>query len=450
MTLRARLERALPADAGVAVREHIVLLTAARLLLNSVYRFGPPFLATIAAGLGVSLARAGVALSVAELLGLASPAVGRAVDRMPRRTSMSLGLLGVAGGAVVAATAPALPVFALGVAVLSVSKTVFDVGLAAWIVDEVPYGSRGRVGGITETSWALGLLLGVTIMGLVTAATGWRWAYGLAAAAIVAMAAVVRRSLPAAGRARTGARSGPGTGSTPPAAPGSAASASGASADGDADVPVPASDPTVALGADTGRRARLPRSAWLMVGAMGCLMAASQCMFVSFGAWLEDRFGFGSAGVAAVGFGLGAIELVASLTSAGRADRWGKHRSAVAGCLLIAPSGALVWLGDTHLATGLPLLAVYLLGFEFAIVSAIPAAANIVPGAPGAGLGAAIGGGAVGRAVTAIAATAAYERFGFGAPGALGAGLAVAAATLFAAHGRLHPDHPAPPAATNR
>lgn len=447
MTLRARVERALPADAGVAVREHIVLLTTARLLLNSVYRFGPPFLATIAAGLGVSLARAGVALSVAELLGLASPAVGRAVDRMPRRTSMSLGLLGVAGGAVVAATAPALPVFALGVAVLSVSKTVFDVGLAAWIVDEVPYGSRGRVGGITETSWALGLLLGVTIMGLVTAATGWRWAYGLAAAAIVAMAAVVRRSLPAAGAARTDAGSGRGTGSTPPATPGSAASAFGPP--GGADVPVPASDPTAALGPDTGRRARLPRSAWLMVGAMGCLMAASQCMFVSFGAWLEDRFGFGSAGVAAVGFGLGAIELVASLTSAGRADRWGKHRSAVAGCLLIAPSGALVWLGDTHLATGLPLLAVYLLGFEFAIVSAIPAAANLVPGAPGAGLGAAIGGGAVGRAVTAIAATAAYERFGFGAPGALGAGLAVAAASLFAAHGRLHPDPPASPAATN-
>jgi DHA1 family inner membrane transport protein len=410
VSLRSRVTRLLPDDAGDAVSEHVVLLTIARFSVNSVYRYGPPFLATIAAGLGVSLARAGVALSVAELFGLTSPLIGRAVDRMARRASMSLGLAGVTAGAVVAASATGLPLLAVGLAVLSVSKTVFDVGLASWIADEVPYRSRGRVGGITETSWALGLLLGVTGLGLLTAVTGWRWAFGAGAAFVAVMAAVVRRGLPG----------GPGVerkASTTPV--------------------LPTADPT-SPGSQSRGRTRVPASAWLMVGAMGSLMAASQCVFVSFGAWLEDRFGFGSAGIAAVGFGLGAIELTASVTSAGRADHWGKHRSAVAGCLLMAPTGALMWLADDHLATGLPLLGLYLLGFEFAIVSAIPAAANLVPGAPGAGLGAAIGGGAIGRAIVAIAATVAYERFGFGAPALLGAALAITAASLFAAHGRLH------------
>ncbi len=401
------MTRLLPDDAGSAVHDHVVLLTTARFGVNAVYRYAGPFLATIAGGMGVSLARAGVALSVAELFGLASPLIGRTVDRLPRRTSMSLGLAGVTIGAVVAATAAGLPFLAIGLAVLSMSKTAFDVGLASWIADEVPYRSRGRVGGITETSWALGLLIGVTALGLLTAGVGWRWAYGAGAAFVVVMAAVVRRRLPG------------GTSAVPGSPP----------------VPVlPTTDPT-SPGSEPRRRVRLPASAWLMVGAMGCLMAASQCLFVSFGAWLEDRFGFGSAGVAAVGFGLGAIELAASVTSAGRADHWGKHRSAVAGCVLMVPAGALMWLADDHLALGLPLLGVYLLGFEFAIVSAIPAAAHVVPGSPVAGLGSSIGGGAVGRAIVAIAATTSYERSGFGAPAALGAALAVTAAVLFAAHG---------------
>ena len=41
----------------------------ARLATNAVYRFAPPFLATIARGLDVDLADLGVALAVTELPG---------------------------------------------------------------------------------------------------------------------------------------------------------------------------------------------------------------------------------------------------------------------------------------------------------------------------------------------------------------------------------------------
>ena len=44
--------------------------------------------------------------------------------------------------------------------------------------------------------------------------------------------------------------------------------------------------------------------------AMFFLMAASQCMFVTFGSWLDDDFGFTEAGIAAVAFGLGGLRAV--------------------------------------------------------------------------------------------------------------------------------------------
>ena len=46
------------------VRANVGLLAFARFAGNTVYRFAAPFLATIAAGLGVSLGRIGVALAI--------------------------------------------------------------------------------------------------------------------------------------------------------------------------------------------------------------------------------------------------------------------------------------------------------------------------------------------------------------------------------------------------
>ena len=62
-------------------------------------------------------------------------------------------------------------------------------------------------------------------------------------------------------------------------------------------------------------------------------MAAAQSLFVTFGPWLEDVFGIGTIGLAAVTFGIGALELVASTTSAraptagGKSPAWSAARS---------------------------------------------------------------------------------------------------------------------------
>ena len=363
-------------------RRHVLSVTVARLNANACFRFAPPFLASISDDLSTSLSRIGVALMITELLMIVSPIIGGYVDRMHRRTSMVAGLLGVSAAAALAATSPGLVVFVVAITVLGMSKLVFDVGLTAWVNDHVDYERRGRVIGITETSWALGLLLGVTIMGLVASASSWRWGYVTGAAATALMAAVIARRL------------GP---------------------DGDHHSTRRTESPLRPL----------PKEGYWVVLAMFFLMAASQCMFVTFGSWLDDDFGFTEAGIAAVAFGLGAFELFASITSSRRTDVWGKERSTALGAALIVPSGILLALVCSNAVVGICLLAIFLLGFEFAIVSLLPLAANVIPESPARGLGFAIGGGTLGRAVMSLVATATYEVHGIGAPALLGSGCAL-------------------------
>jgi len=382
--LRRTLDDSYPAP----VRRDVTSVTVAKLTANAAYRFAPPFLATIARGLDVELSELGVALAVSELCGLSSPFIGRLVERVPRRWSMVGGLIGIGAGAVLAGASTGVVMFGAGLFALAIAKIVFDVGVGSWIADHVPYERRGRVVGATETAWALGLLVGVSLMGLITTASSWRWAYASAALAVVVMAGVLWVRVDASAT----------------------------------DAPKRA--------AARGQRGRLTGSGWLAVGALFCLMSASQSLFVTFGPWLEDEFGVGTAGLAAVAFGLGALELVASTTSAARTDRWGKERSVAAGTAVMTPAALGLAALDQHMAVGLILLGLFIGAFEFAIVSCIPIGGELIAGSPARGLGTMIAFGTLGRALTAIPATRLFDRWGLTPAALLSAGFAVLAGGL--------------------
>jgi predicted MFS family arabinose efflux permease len=344
--------------------------------------------------LDVSLAELGVALTVSELAGFTSPFVGRVIDRLPRRLSMAAGLFGIAAGSLVAGVSRGIVMFTVGLLVLGLSKVVFDVGLISWTADHVPYDRRSRVTGLLETSWALGLLIGVSLLGLVAAVASWRWSYLVGAIAVVAMAGVVLTRL-------------------------------------DHDRPVPHDTGTLA---PTGR---LDGAGWSAMIAMVGLTAAAQSLFVTFGAWLEDVFGFHTAALAAVTFGIGGLELVASSTSAARTDRWGKERSVVRGSLVMVPCGLALVALDHAVWPGLIILAVFIAAFEFSIVSTIPIGAELIPGAAGRGIGSLIAAGTIGRMAVAIPATTLYDAHGFGAPALLAAGSAAVAGVSMRVRERL-------------
>lgn len=378
-----------------SVRNHVVLLTVARTAANASYRFAPPFLATIARGFDMSISQMGVALTVSELTGLASPLIGQRVDSMTRRQAMRIALVGVGLGAILAAAAPNLAVFTLGIILLGGAKVAYDVALGAWIADHVPWNRRSAVVGFTETSWALGMLIGVSSLGLITAVLDWRYAYAFGALAVLVLAWQVSNRLPI-----------------------------------DDDTSHHHSE---AVGGEHGV---LQPGSWLAIASCFTLMGAIQCIFVTFGPFLEDTFGFSEAGLAAMGFSLGIVELGASTSSARFTDVWGKQRSVARGAALMVPAALVIAAFGDGLVPAIIGLAVVILGFEFAIVSLLPIGTQLVPGRRGRGMGLLLGAGTLGRAAVSLAATRLYDQHGID-PAAIGAAvLAGATAVLILSHGR--------------
>jgi predicted MFS family arabinose efflux permease len=371
------LNRLLDDSFDKEIHRNITAVTIARLVANAAYRFAPLFLATIARGFDVSLSTLGFAIFASELSGFASPFAGRIVDRLTHRNSMLLGLVGSAVGCTIAAVSTSPLIFSVGVTVLALTKQSFDLGLGAWIADHVPYNQRGKIVGLTETAWALGLLVGVSIMGLITAATNWRIGFAFAVLCLIVSMFVIFN------RVTNEARVVHESHSTTPQ--------------------------------------RVTGNSWLVVFAMFCIMCSAQNLFVTFGAWLEEEFQFGAARLAVAGFSLGLVELVASVSSSRQTDKWGKERSIALGALLVIPGGIFLCLGSNNLIIGLIGVFIYFLGFEFSVVSLLSLATSLVPNSPGTGLGWVLGAGTLGRAVMAIIATHLFESFGVQGPALMGA-----------------------------
>lgn len=355
----------------------MTLLTAARTCANACFRFAPPFLATLATGQGVTLDRMGAALAVTELSGFLSPVTARLGDHMQRRTALSLGLalVGIAAGSAAASTS--LWWFIGSLIVLAQSKVLFDLGLGAWISDRVPFERRGRVMALCETGWAGGLLLGVTTMGLVSAATNWRVAYLLGATSVLVLSVTVRALLPT-------------------------------------DAPGDAKDRRQAA-----KAGRMPRHGWLAVGGIACLMFATQCLFVTFGSWLKDHFGLTDTGVSLVVFGLGFAELLASLASARFVDHWGKEKATMIGASAMIGAAVVLAVAHGHLAPGLIALVLAIGAFEFAVVCSLPITTELVPGSPAQGMALSFAFGTFGRAAASFVATRVYIQHGMAWPAAL-------------------------------
>jgi predicted MFS family arabinose efflux permease len=388
------LNRLLDDSFDKEIRRNITAVTVARLVANAAYRFAPLFLATIARGFDVSLSTLGFAIFVSELSGFASPFAGRIVDRLTHRNSMVLGLIGSAVGCTIAAVSTSPLMFALGVTVLALTKQSFDLGLGAWIADHVPYNQRGKIVGLTETAWALGLLVGVSIMGLITAATNWRIGFAFAVLCLVVSMFVIFNRVTNEARVPHESRS-----TTPQ---------------------------------------RITGNSWLVVFTMFCIMCSAQNLFVTFGAWLEDEFQFGAARLAVAGFSLGLVELVASVSSSRQTDKWGKERSIALGALLVIPGGIFLCLGSNNLIIGLIGVFIYFLGFEFSVVSLLSLATSLVPNSPGTGLGWVLGAGTLGRAVMAIIATHLFESFGVQGPALMGASFGLLGALTITGYRRVN------------
>lgn len=376
-------------DNSPVVLRNVDRLAWGRLVSNACYRFAPPFVAVIARGLDVTVGQLGIALMVGEFAGLLSPVIGRRIDRSNRLAGMTFGMSALFVGVVGAAVSPNIIVFTVAMFVLSASKVVFDTALIVWVNDHVPYERRGQVVGVIETSWALGLFIGVSAMGLVTALTNWRIGFGLGALMMAVTGTLILRRLP------------------------------------HHEAHAPASEHV---------SARIPRNGWLVVAAFFMLLGAAQTIGIVFGPWFEDNFGFSSGAIVAVVVSMGFVELVGSIGSSRVVDRWGKENAVRRGTILMFATCVVMAFGRDTSFIAVPMVVVFFLGFEFGIVCLLPVAANIIPGASGVGLGTAVGAGTFGRAVMSSIATNLYDTVGPVGPALLGAVMAIAAGLLVTAY----------------
>lgn len=376
------------------VRTNVNRLVWGRLISNACYRFAPPFIAVIARGLDVSVAELGVAFTIGEFAGLLSPIVGRYVDKANRLVAMTAGIVLITASVLLAAFSTSVAMFAVAMFVLSASKVLFDTSLIVWVNDHVEYERRGRIVGIIETSWALSLFIGVAIMGLATALISWRAGFIVGAIALMVSGVFIVTGLPR----------------------------------DDAHAPI-----------HTHARGKIPRSAWLIFACSFMLMGASQCVGITFGPWFEDEFGFTSAGLIAIVIAMGIFELASSVSSSRVTDVWGKEISVRRGVLLMVVGGIVMTIGSHVSFLAIPMLIIFIAGFEFALVSMLPLAANLVPTAGGIGLGLTVGAGTCGRAVFSSVATRLYDSVGPVGPTIAATSLAVltvGAITLYARSAR--------------
>ena len=359
--------RSLDQSYAPVVLKNLDRLVWARLVSNACYRFAPPFIAVIARGLDVTVAQLGVAFMIGEFAGLLSPVIGRFIDRANRLVSMLLGVSLLTTAVLILAAATNLWIFGAGMFLMSSSKVLFDTSLIVWVNDHVPYERRGRIVGIIETSWALSLFIGVAAMGIATAVLSWRAGFLLGAIAMAISGALIATGLPR----------------------------------NDAHAP-----------ARSVQRGKVPRNALYIFASAFLLMGASQCVGITFGPWFEDEFGFTSLGLIVIVVVLGVFELGSSIGSSRVTDRWGKEKSVMRGVAAMAIAGVLMTVGHQFAFLAIPMLIIYIAGFEFALVSMLPIAANLVPTAGGIGLGLTVGAGTLGRAIFSSVATSLYDWVG--------------------------------------
>lgn len=344
----------------------LTYLSAVRLLLNSTERFVYPFLPTIARGLGIDLTQAGLLLSARAVGAFSAPLTVATAGRDRRHRRLVFAALGLFGAGVLLAVVPGhFAVALLGFAILGAARPAFDAAAQAYLAERTPYHRRGRILAVLELTYAGGLLVGAPLAGWLISRGDWRTPFLAAFGASVLTAATVARVLE-----RTGPDEGHGA-----------------------------------------ERLRLDRRSVSLLLVLVLLATGAELTQVVMGAWFEDSFGLTLLALGGAAMVIGAGEFVGELVPLAIADRIGKRRMAAAG--LVISSGAFLVLPTTStIGPGLAALTVALLGFEIAIVAAIPIVSEAQPQARSRFL--ALGAVAMfgGRAISAALGPVLFERVG--------------------------------------
>lgn len=370
------------------VRRTLPWLVVFRLLSNAAMRYTFSFLPALARGSGLSVEQLSQILGLRDLAGVGAPLLGRLSDRYSSRRLMVI-MAGISVVALITASMGTVG-FVISLMVIGIGKLGYDVSMNAWVAESVAYERRGKATGLVELAWAGSALLALPVLGLLIDRVGW-WSASLALGVVAApVALIIARQA--------------------------------------------SSSESKQVGTKSTRRPHLTTSVVMTLLALALMSISSQLLIVGHGLWLEDTYGLGATGIGLAVFGIGAVEAISSLASSAFTDRLGKRNAVAAGmAVLCAASAALAITPDPRLGIGLLFLATAFLGFEFALVSALPLIGELDPGARAQTVGLALGLSTVMRAATSFLGVMLYLGSG---PSRLfaagcGAGLVTIAVLMF-------------------
>jgi MFS family permease len=157
-----------------SIRRLVGIAMSTRAVHDVAVRMVYPFLPDFAAGLSLSVEQMGGLIALRNGMGLIAPAFGAWSDRVGHRRSAMLGLVILGLGLLITGVANGLGLAAIGFIATGIGSAIFIPTLLAYVSDRVPFARRGRVTGAIEMTWGLAGMIGVPMMGLLIAASGWR------------------------------------------------------------------------------------------------------------------------------------------------------------------------------------------------------------------------------------------------------------------------------------
>ena len=383
-------------SAASGLMPQVVAATFSRLLINTARRFPYPFAPVLSRGLNVPLTAVTGLIAVNQVTAFLGIFFGPLADRFGYRLMMLTGLGMLVVGMFAGGLLPFYGVVLISLLLAGLGKSVFDPAIQAYIGERVPFDRRGRVIGILEICWAGSTLVGIPLVALCIHRFGWRSPFfalgGLGLAAWLVLRRLLGKNHSDAGAEKRRKRS----------------------------VSAGWNGMVAAWG-------RLKRSR-AALGALGFAFFASagnDCLFVVYGAWLEQAFGLS---VLAIGVGtgvIGAAELLGEILMAWVGDRMGLPRAVAAGLALNILCCVVLPLIGFSLYPALFGLFLIFLTFEFTIVSALSLCTELVPEARATMMSAFLAAAGFGRVMGALMGGPVWMTGGIRATGLVAAGAGV-------------------------
>ena len=312
------------------IRRALVATFIARSAANGALRVVYPFLPVIARGLGVSPAALSSLIALRNLGGLATPVVARLSERRGRRWMMLVAMGAVTLGCTLTASSSVFLFAGIGIVVVGFAVPAFAIPMQAWFGDRVPYSERGRVFGITELTWSVGLLAVVPISGFLIERTSWRAPFILVAVASAIGTVAVTQGI---GSDRPQER------------------------------------------VERSLKLTLPRVRILATAMLFSI--AAEIPFIVYGQWLEGSFGLSVAGIGTFTIAVVIAELLGEGLVTVYADRWGLRRMFLGGLLVSGLAYLAFSLTGSALVLATIVVIVWIASFEVTVVAAIPFASEM-------------------------------------------------------------------------